>query len=57
MGSVFYQKSISTGFLAYRCNMYVNTVSYLWTCISHGHEGLSENRIESIHLTETEFVS
>jgi hypothetical protein len=25
--------------------------------ISHGLEGLSENCIESIHLTETEFVS
>lgn len=28
-GSVFYQKSISTGFVAYRCNLYVNRVSYL----------------------------
>jgi len=26
-------------------------------CISHGLEGLSENCIESIHRTETEFVS
>ena len=25
--------------------------------ILHGLAGLSENRIESIHLTETEFVS
>lgn len=26
-------------------------------CISYGLEGLSENRIERIHLTETDFVS
>jgi hypothetical protein len=26
-------------------------------CVSHGLEGLSENCIECIYLTETEFVS